>query len=67
MGICLNRAFKEDRHQPAHPGADGTAQTLGILPAAVKLNAPEVGKLASGNDQEPTSSLRQLANLNHSA
>lgn len=43
------------------------AQSLGILPAAVCLNAPEVGKLASANDQEPTSSLRELVNLNHGA
>lgn len=63
MRICLNRAFEEDRQQARLM----VSPALGILPAAVKLNVPEVCKLASRNNQEPTSSLRQLANLNHSA
>lgn len=63
MRICLNRVLswtdiwlgQRQAHMP------------GVLPTAVKLSAPEAGKQVSGNQQAATSSLRQLANLNHSA
>lgn len=62
MRLCLNRSSEDSiRLGPWH-GPD-----TGILPAAGKFHAPEVGKVASGNDQEPTSSMRQLVNLNHCA